>query len=127
MRFELSSSRYHSVLLILAVFMASMVMATLSMHFLLRMIGIALVLIGGLYLFCQSKHHICLQYERDGSWCLIKDEVEYEGVLRGESIVTSFVSILRFNVGQSVQSCVIFSDALEKEVYRQLLVILRMG
>lgn len=44
--------------------------------------------------------------------------------LCGESTVTSFVSILRFTRAETFlkQSCIIFNDAMPRDLYRQLIV-----
>ncbi len=65
----------------------------------------------------------------DGRWQLTMKNQRYDVVLRGDSTVTTLLSVLRFQLPQRYfcQSCLIFRDALTADDYRRLLVALRMG
>ncbi|MFZ2314159.1 MAG: protein YgfX [Gammaproteobacteria bacterium] len=68
-----------------------------------------------------------LRYENSDHWCLTMANLsEQTAVLRGDSIVTQGMLLLRFNTDKRVISCIIFKDAMCKERYRQLLVLLRV-
>lgn len=76
----------------------------------------------------QSKHSIrSIRRHADGSWSLQTKSKRYSSVLRGESTVTTLISILRFRAHNEVwpRSCIIFCDALPADRYRQLLITLR--
>src|SRR3990167_2934157 len=60
----------------------------------------------------------------DGGWKIRQSQqMLQDAVLLGDSVVTTWVSVLRFLVdGHCTVSCVVFHDALGKHTYRQLTV-----
>jgi hypothetical protein len=80
------------------------------------------------YIFlCADESIIGLRLLNNDTWMLFTKEKTLTGELSGDSTVTSLVVILRFIIPGSrfKCSCVIFKDALDLSVYRNLLVQLR--
>ena len=71
----------------------------------------------------HSQSIIGLNLNKEGEWQLRSRSKEISAILLGESTVTPFVCVLRFALPhqRKKQSCVIFKDSVEKEVYRKLL------
>ncbi len=53
----------------------------------------------------------------------------YDAKLRGDSTVTTLVSILRFDLParRQIATCMVFKDSLPAEDYRRLISLVRMG
>lgn len=64
----------------------------------------------------------------NGEWLLHMKKRVYEGKLNNFSTATSLVSVLSFDLPKQrwPKTCVIFPDSLDKDLYRQLLVMLRL-
>lgn len=60
----------------------------------------------------------------EGGWLVNMPHSSQRAVLRGDSVVTSVVTLLRFQCQQEKRSlsCLIFPDSLAPDLYRQLLV-----
>ncbi len=67
-------------------------------------------------------------YYKDDSWELHSQSGVATATLCGESTMTTFISVLRFQdvITKKKYSCVIFRDSLESGLYRRLLVQLLM-
>ena len=67
---------------------------------------------------------------KSGHWQLRNQQqiIRYAN-LTGDSTITRWVSVLRFQVSENprMRSCIIFSDALRQEEYRQLRVSMRFS
>ncbi|OGT38112.1 MAG: hypothetical protein A3F11_10840 [Gammaproteobacteria bacterium RIFCSPHIGHO2_12_FULL_37_14] len=81
------------------------------------------ILLRGRYSLLGIKH------VGENHWILHTPAHVFSATLCGDSTATPWVSVLRFNIpGQFwKKSCVIFPDALSRDAYRKLLVVLRMG
>jgi hypothetical protein len=68
-----------------------------------------------------------LRLRLDGSGILYCSPQPPEGIITGESIVTTYVCVLCFTMlgKPNKRTCILFNDSLEKDVYRQLLVMLK--
>lgn len=109
--------------------------AVLSLPFVipLRLLGCGMVLIYGAYLLqsalLRSTQSILGISKRGHGWQVSNRVGEREASLRGDSTVTSLVSILRFKTADDYfpRSCVIFRDSLAQDEYRRLMVVLGMS
>jgi hypothetical protein len=68
-----------------------------------------------------------LNYRQDGTWLWQSANQVIVGKLRGDSTITTYVIILRF---QSKEwrfpiNCIVFRDSLDETSYRQLLMLLQ--
>jgi hypothetical protein len=63
----------------------------------------------------------------DGKWLVQTNRQQYEAILKGDSTVTTFISVLQFKAQEKRWpiTCVIFPDSLQADWYRQLLVVVR--
>jgi len=61
----------------------------------------------------------------NGKWGIETGLGKQVVTIRGDSTLTGIVSVLRFEVGKKIGSCVIFKDAVKGDEYRKLLVLLR--
>jgi hypothetical protein len=81
------------------------------------------------YGLLRSKHSInVLRRHKDGQWLLSTANQTYPASIRGDSTVTSVVSVLHFQLDSFRRpfACLIFRDALGTDTYRRLLVVLKM-
>jgi len=81
------------------------------------------------YGLLQSRHSITgIRRHSDGRWHLYTQDNTYHADIRGDSTVTSLVSVLRFRVDRKSLpvSCIVFRDSLPPDFYRQLIVLLKM-
>jgi hypothetical protein len=98
-----------------------------------KILLIFLAICYGLHLFfrhvflCTDNSILGIRLLSNGSWMLFTKEKAMTGELSGDTTVTHLVVILRFIISGSwyKHSCVIFQDALDPAVYRNLLVQLR--
>ena len=115
------------VLLHLIVLLGSLgVICYSSLPWLVKLILLVLsVLYSGFILYQQQQWQF-IQLDENG-WQLQRGKERYAIDIAGESTVTSFVTVLRFRVpgNRFKQSCVIFKDTMEPEVYRRMVVCLR--
>lgn len=68
-----------------------------------------------------------IRYENEHTWFLSTRNHTWQATLRGDSTVTSWLAILRFQVPQRMfpVACVIWRDALTADRYRELRVLLK--
>jgi len=135
LEFKLKLSNQY-LFLMLGFFSAGiLIVLCLSLSLWLKGIGILLIIAYGFSVIwkfglLRSRHSImALRRHENGHWRLHRLENECTAVLRGDSTITGIMSILRFQVPDYYwpQTCIIFRDSLGPDVYRQLLVVLKMG
>ncbi|HVE43873.1 MAG TPA: protein YgfX [Gammaproteobacteria bacterium] len=76
------------------------------------------------HVFLKSPLSVrCITWRQGQLWRLSLQNTSVDAVLRGDSTVTRFVSVLRFSVQGSrwPVSCVVFPDALAVDKYRRLI------
>lgn len=105
------------------------IVISLPIHIGFKLIFIFILMTYSVFIFKNYRRLIPFQYQGDGMWQLHDRLHTYNAELSGDSTITRWVSILRFRVLPSgkMKSCVVFRDALGFELYRRLLVIVRMG
>lgn len=129
---KLHWSRLHLSLLTVVLLVSLSVVIYLPIYFAFKFILLPFALFYGWRLIRQvllldNDSVLSLHYDHSDRWCLtMADDHEEAAVLRGDSIVTQGMLLLRFNADKRVISCIIFKDAMCKERYRQLLVLLRV-
>lgn len=125
-------SRQHASLLIIILSLALGVVIFISIALIFKLMLSLFILYYGWRLMRQvlllEGHSLLkLRYDHGDRWCLTTaNREEKAGILCGDSIVTQKVLLLRFNIDRRIISYVIFKDAVDKEYYRQLLVLLRL-
>jgi hypothetical protein len=124
--FKLQASKLHGFLIVITIFTTILIWLCLSLSLVLKIAGIIFLLAYGIHLFRNRQPIKTIKY--NGEWSIERNNILTEASLQGDSIVTGYVSILRFRIvgSRRTLSCVIFRDALQMDEYRQLLVILRM-
>ncbi len=135
LEFRLKSSKQYLLLFALLVLASIAIVLSLTLALWLKLIGIILIAAYGIFILIDvglrwsPRSIIALRRHPDGMWLLQTPEKHYEGALRGDSTVTQWISVLRFQIPQQYKpkTCIIFRDSLEPDEYRRLLVILRMG
>lgn len=84
------------------------------------------------------QHHVLLQgkqavyrlnYQGEGRWEVYMANQPYSAELRGDSTVTTWVSVLRFQVAgrRFPISTVVFRDSFMQDEYRRLVVLLKFA
>lgn len=70
---------------------------------------------------------ISIKYEGNKTWTVQMKSGQYRGELCGDSLVTTFVCVMRFRIPGKFwpRSCVIFQDALDDNQHRHLLTLLK--
>ncbi len=133
--FKLNPSRL-SILLMMTILLVSLIIAlSLPISIGLKGLGMVFIMLYGIAIIWQfgllrsRRSIIAIKHHQDGRWQLFMRDTCHEAVLRGDSTVTGLVSVLRFQVPKHARpkSCLIFRDSLGFDLYRQLLVILKMG
>lgn len=132
--FKLKPSKYYLILLSVTVLVCFSIIVYLPLAPWLRGLSLVLLLGYGGYtlrtgvLLRGQQSITSIRFMPDGRWQVAMSGVTQELVLRGDSTVTTGVSVLRFQrlTGFWPHSCVIFRDSLGRERYRELLVVLRM-
>jgi hypothetical protein len=127
-------SYYYLVALIVLVAASLGIAASLSLTLLYKMALLALVstygsiIIWHFGLLRAPDSIIRLTCTANGEWRIQTNRCSYEAILRGDSTVTTIVSVLRFNANKKRLpiTCVIFPDSLLPDYYRRLLVAARM-
>jgi len=78
-------------------------------------------------LFSQRYNVFKIQVTRENTWVIFAKSKRYIGRLRGESLITHHLCILRFNIENKRYplTCVIYPDAIKKDQFRQLIVKIR--
>jgi hypothetical protein len=86
--------------------------------------GFSVLIRHGLLLHARS---ILRLSSEDNSWLLEDELIALPAHLLGDSTATTWLCVLRFKLidAKQYRSCVIFNDALSKQMYRRLLVYLR--
>ncbi len=129
---NLQVSAYFKLLISIVVFGSLVIIFTLPANILLRLflvISVSIYAVCVFYSNCLLKSNSAVKrllFNEDG-WHISCRNKQLHVELRGESTVTSWVSILRFqelNKRQKYTS-VIFRDAMNQEEYRRLIVLLR--
>lgn len=131
--FKLKPSKLHCILFSIMWISSLLIILCLPLSMAILVGSAFLFSIYGAYIFRRTlllKHNesiISLRSLHDGNWLLHLLGKEVRGVLRGDSTITAFVAVLRFQVDNQrlPLTCMVFKDSLERDQYRQLLVIVK--
>ena len=131
--FNLHPSRVYGLFLAAMILGSTIVILTLPFAFWLRTLILAALLVYGALVFNRhvllrsSDSILRLRKLNRESWQLTTREGAVDANLRGDSTVTAFVSVLRFETvnGERLLTCIIFKDSLPADAYRQLVVCVR--
>jgi hypothetical protein len=123
--FELLPSKIAIALISSIILINIIIILTLPVFALVKLLLMCLVAAYSVYVWKQLQQTSGI---RGDKWLIRQRDKVDEGVLRGDSTVTPFVSVLRFSMPGKflATSCVVFMDSLSKDAYRQLRVIVRM-
>ena len=133
--FKFKPSKQYLILLLITVFSSTVVVVCLPVSFWVKLLLLGLLCLYGANIIwkfglLRSKTAVLgVILQSEGLWHIYIGKQSYPAKLMGNSTVTGFVSILRFQVLGSFwpKSCVVFSDSVDSDHYRQLLVLLRMS
>ncbi len=128
--FDCRPSRWYLAALVAFIIATIGVVFSLSAPWLMKLVLLLLILGYGWYLVKQAclflpDSILSLRYRED-VWHLKLNNQEIIGDLRGDSVMTSWLMLLRFQSGNRVFSSLIFKDTLEPASFRQLFVLLRL-
>ncbi len=129
---NLQPSAYFKWLLCLITLGSLFISFSLPVHILIRFFLASIVIIYAVSIFysgywMKSKKSIAGLLFNDGNWQIFCLNKRLDVKLCGESTVTNWVSVLRFQVLNTRQkyTSIIFKDAMNAEDYRRLIVLLR--
>ncbi|GEM_PF-1073825 len=129
--FKLQPSKKYLILLTILLAVSSMIVLSLPFNLGVKIIGLLFVgcyggwLVWHVGLLRSPWAVTCLQPCGENQWLLQTSHSSYLAELRGDSTLTRWVAVLRFNHPQQFMpsSCIIFRDSfLEADLYRQLLI-----
>ena len=133
--FKLLPSRFYCLFLAAMLFGSAVITLMLPMELWLRTLIFAALVVYGARIFwrfalLRSKHSVIKLSNLTGKrWELTIHGETVEGILRGDSTITTVVSVLRFDIRGSrwPLSCMVFRDSLRGDDYRRLISTIRMG
>jgi hypothetical protein len=131
--FKFKPSKQYLALLTLTLVVSVGIVLALTFAPWIKFVLIMLIAFYGSYLLwavavLRGKQAITrVKYLNDKSWSVFTQQGIYIADLRGDSMATNIVSILRFQIPDQhlPLSCVVFRDSLDGHDYRELLVALR--
>ena len=126
-------SFYYLAALIIFIAMSLYIAASLPISIWVKLNVLLLVAVyGGILIWhfglLKAKDSIIrIRRLSDGKWQVQSNQKIYEAILKGDSTVTTAISVLRFQANNKRWpiTCVIFPDSLPQDVYRRMLVALR--
>jgi hypothetical protein len=131
--FELHPSKIYCAFLGITLLMSAVIVLLLPLNFWLRVL-IFLILAGyGVIIFWQyallrAADSVIGLKKIDGKrWQLTTRAGVFESTLRGDSTVTAYVSVLRFDLPERRKpiSCILVRDSLSADDYRRLVGVVR--
>ena len=133
-KFILKPSKFYCTFLAVALLASFLVIILIHANIWIKLLVAVLLGFYGSYTYLRYallKTHdsiIALQYTSSGKWQVTTNAGVASGEVKGDSVVTPFLSILRFNVERkrSSLSCIILRDSLDNDDYRRLVALLRM-
>ncbi|TAK73040.1 MAG: hypothetical protein EPO11_09235 [Gammaproteobacteria bacterium] len=128
--FNFKPSRCYLSLLVLLVAGSLAIIWCLPFTLIIKLIGLIVVSCYGGWLFWQfgllrSPHAIVgMVHCQEDKWLVRTPKTTYLAELRGDSTLTRWVCLLRFQPSHRfwAASCLVFRDSLEADHYRQLLI-----
>ena len=131
--FVIKPSFYYSTILIIFIAASFCLAVSLAISIWIKRIVLVLVgVYGGILVwhfgFLKANDSIIrIRRLSDGQWQVQSNQHVYKATLKGDSTVTTVVSILRFQANNKRWpiTCVIFPDSLPADGYRQMVVTLR--
>lgn len=131
--FKLKPSKLHCIGFSILWISSLLIILCLPISLMISVSGAFLFCVYSAYQFWRTlllKHResiISLRSLSDGNWLLNLANKEEKGILRGDSTITPFVAVLRFQIDNRrlPLTCLVFKDSLERDQYRQLLVIVK--
>jgi len=128
--FRLNPSYYFLAFIVIAVLLSVGVIIILEMHWYLKIFTMSCVFIYAWYClykqgFLKSSTAIIeIIHIENQDWYLLTATNHYQAELLGDSTMTTKLSILRFSIPGKffTKSCVIFSDSMACDHYKQLLI-----
>lgn len=133
--FKLHPSIIYCVFLGLMLAGSGIILALLPFAFWLKALLFAVLCVYGVALFMRfallrTQQAVIALKKLDGkSWQVVTRARVFDSILRGDSTITTLVSVLRFDVSGLKRPlvCIVFRDSLPADDYRQLVGVIRMG
>lgn len=133
--FKLFPSHFYCLFLALMLLGSAVIALMLPVQFWLRTLIFAVLIVYGAQIFwryawLRSKNSVInIAKLTDKRWRLTTQGGVVDAVLRGDSTITTVVSVLRFDIPGSrwPLSCMVFRDSLRADDYRRLISTIRMG
>lgn len=116
------------IALILCIFFTSIgLVVSLSISSKIKLLLLILIVVYLLWVIKSARTVQKLRYLQTGDWLIITKKDQFIGRIASDSTVTRWVVILRFEVPNRwfKYSVVVFHDALDDVLYRQLVLQLR--
>lgn len=112
----------------LIIFLYSSFPMMLKLPFFLFLLAYIVRVIVAQVLLKSNSSIIAIRVKGEGEYYLSTRKKVIEANIMSYSAITSFVSLLRFQVGsrELLPRCIVFRDSLKEGEYRKLLVILQM-
>lgn len=125
--FNLSSSRCSHILTGVIFALTFLLLLFLPMFWFLRTLLLMTTACYCIFITNSLNRFNRVIRKTDGSWCLQDKQGNMVVTLRGDSVVTKWISILRFKTERRFWpvSCIIFYDSLSPHYYRKLLMLLQ--
>lgn len=132
--FKLHPSRFYCLFLGLMLLGSGVIILLLPVVFWLKTLFLAVLIVYGIFLFqkfalLRAAFSVVGLQKQDGKqWRVETRTAVFDAVLRGDSTVTTLVSVLRFDVSGQRRPvvCMVFRDSLPAEEYRRLIGVIRM-
>jgi len=127
LEFTLQPSKRFRVILLLFILLTLAIAATLSVSLWLTLPLLILTSFYGIYCFNRWLYPVkSLRRLSDGGWVLHTKMGEYLAELQGDSIVTSWVSVLSFQLENKKRLvAILFPDSLLPDGYKRLIVAIQ--
>lgn len=133
-KFILKPSKFYCSFLAVALLASFLVIILIHANIWIKLLVAVLLGFYGSYTYLRyallktRDSIIALQSTSSGKWQVTTNAGVVSGEVKGDSVVTPFLSILRFNVERkrSSLSCIILRDSLDNDDYRRLVALLRM-
>lgn len=128
--FSFQPSKQYVIILTIVLIASSLIIVFYIPSYILKITALFLLLIYGkciwqAALLKNPDAILGINYIDTDRWLLQTPSVEYDATLRGESVVTPYFCILRFQAENRRLSSLIMRDSLLSGEYRSLLVRLR--
>ena len=132
--FKLKPSRQLMAIYTLVMLVSVIILLCVSLPIWIKLLSFIVVWVYGVSLY---KQHIALMSDsaitglifHTDSWLLQTKPALLTAALCGESVITRYVSVLRFQIPKQKRtlSCIVFRDSLMPGLYRELVLVVKQA